>query len=312
MTETAVVTGGAGFIGSHIVQGLLEKGFQVKVLDLASAGKKNLQPWLKDIEFIEGDVRDLALLQKTFQNTDFVLHQAALASVFRSVEQPEQYNEVNITGTLNVLEAAKANNVKRVVFASSSSVYGNPEQFPVKESFLPQPLSPYALTKLAGEHYLRVFHHLYGLETVALRYFNVFGPGQDPNAAYAAVIPKFITLLLEDEQPIIYGDGRQSRDFVFVKDVVAANLAALRADKKACGQAFNIAHGQTISLLDLVEKINKLLGKNIEPRFEPVRAGDVRKSMADVKKAEELLDFKCQYSFDEGLKQTLDWFKNQK
>ena len=263
MAEKVVVAGGAGFIGSHVAEKCLEEGFDVKVIDNLSEGRmENIKGFEKDVEFVKGDITDKDFLLKELKGADYISVQAALRSPFRSVEIPHEYNRVNIDGLLNVLEASKENNLKRVVFASSSSVYGDPTTFPTTEAFLPDPKSPYALTKIAGEYYLKYYYETFGLETVALRYFNVFGEGQDPKNKYACVIPKFLEKMLFGQPPIIYGTGKQSRDFVYAGDVAGANLAAVRAPEKAVGQAFNVASGENYDLLDLVEKINGLLGTN--------------------------------------------------
>lgn len=306
---TYLVAGGAGFIGSHIVDALVAKGETVIVLDNMDTGKASfIQQHMenKQITFIQGDICSKELLMKAFKGVDFVLLQAAKRSVPFSLKEPHAYNQVNIDGTLNVLEAARDNNVKRVVFASSSSVYGNTEQFPQHELITPEPLSPYALTKLAGEQYLKIFTKLYGLETVSLRYFNVFGPRQDPHSQYAAVIPLFIDAIYHDRQPTIFGDGHQSRDFTYIQNVVEANLLACTA-KDASGKVFNIADGQSITVLQLVEKVNTILGKKITPKFAPPRKGDVYKTLADSTFAKKILGYSSPVSFDEGLKRTVDW-----
>jgi nucleoside-diphosphate-sugar epimerase len=313
MPEKVLVTGGAGFIGSHIAEECLKQGFEVKIIDNMLEGKmENINHFLNDIEFVKGDITDKEFLLKELNDVDFISHQAGLRSPFHSVEIPHEYNRVNIDGTLNLLEAAKENNVKRLVFASSSSVYGNPDRFPADETFLPDPKSPYALTKMAGEFYLKYFHETFGLETVSLRYFNAFGERQDPKNKYACVIPKFLEKMLFNAPPLIYGDGRQVRDFVYVKDLANANLAAFKSGKQSAGKAFNIASGEIYSLLDLVEKINALLGTSFEPEFFEVRDGDVKKTEASLDQARSLLGFQPQYSFDQALKNTVEWFKENK
>ena len=313
---TYLVTGGAGFIGSHIVDELVCRGNHVRVLDNLSTGKReNLvaatrrQP--SGVEIIEGDVRDPDTVRRATSGVDYVLHQAALASVPRSVADPLTTNEVNVTGTLNVLVAAREAKVKRVVFASSSSVYGDSPTLPKHEQMPTDPLSPYAVSKLAGENYCRAFHRVYGLPTVALRYFNVFGPRQDPTSQYSAVIPKFVTALLRGESPIIYGDGTQSRDFTYVANVVQANLLACEKDA-AIGQAINVACGQRYTLLDLHRELAKMMpglsGQRIQPGFAPARAGDVKHSMAAIERAMELLGYRPSVDWRTGLQQTVEWY----
>jgi UDP-glucose 4-epimerase len=299
-----LVSGGAGFIGSNIVKELLARKEQVRVLDNYSTGKReNLFPFKdnKDLEIIEGDLRSFHIVRDAVKGVDYVLHQGALPSVPRSVKDPITSNDVNINGTLNILEAAKEFKVKRVVFASSSSVYGNSEVMPKVETMPVSPMSPYAVTKYAAERYCQVFFQLYGLETVCLRYFNVFGPKQDPTSQYSAVIPKFIKLIKEGKRPVIYGDGTQSRDFTFVSNNVEANLLACTTDNIA-GEVFNIACGERYSLIDLVDNINSILGTNIKPLFEDIRPGDVKHSLAGIEKAKTLLKFKVKTHFLEGLK----------
>lgn len=299
-----LVTGGAGFIGSNIVKELLKRGDQVRVLDNFSTGKRdNLFPFKEnpDFEIFEGDLRSFHIVRDAVKGVDYVLHQGALPSVPRSVKDPITSNDVNINGTLNILEASKEFGVKRVVFASSSSVYGNSEVMPKVETMPVAPLSPYALTKYAGERYCQIFYQLYGLETVALRYFNVFGPNQDPSSQYSAVIPKFIKMMKEDKRPVIYGDGTQSRDFTYVSNNVEANILACTAPGVA-GEVFNIACGERYTLTDLVASINSLIGKNVEPIFDGTRPGDVKHSLAGIEKAQTLLGFKVVKTFMEGLK----------
>jgi nucleoside-diphosphate-sugar epimerase len=307
-----LVTGGAGFIGSNIAIQLVKDGYQVTVLDDLSTGYlKNLDTIKDKIKFIQGSITDYDLLNKIMPGVDFVLHQAALPSVPRSIDSPIDSHANNATGILNILEAARLNKVKRVVFASSSSVYGDaPEEY--KSEDLPtNPLSPYAVTKLVGEEYCRVFAELYDIETVCLRYFNVFGPQQDPASDYAAVIPLFIKAILADQQPTIFGDGTQSRDFTYVNNNVKANILAMHSDKVGRGETINIACGQAFSLLDLVNDINKILNKNIKPILADPRAGDIKHSLANISKAKELLDYKTDIDFIQGLKLTIDWMKEQ-
>lgn len=304
-----LVTGGAGFIGGHIVEALVRKGHFVRVLDNFSSGRRqNLKNVINGIELVRADIRSPAACLRATRKIDFVLHQAALRSVPRSMNNPREYNAVNIGGTLNMLEAACKNKVKRFVFASSSSVYGDIDKFPEKEDFSPQPVSPYALTKLAGEHYCRIFTRHYGLDTVCLRYFNVFGERQSLDDEYAVVIPKFITCMLADKQPPIYGTGRQLRDFTYVANVVEANILATK-EAGATGRVFNVASGKDYSVLELVKALNKIMGKNIKPVFLKPRPGDVFKTLADVSCAEQFLRFRPKIGFIEGLKLTLEWFK---
>jgi len=303
-----LVTGGAGFIGSHIVHKLVDEGHAVRVLDNFSSGKpENLQRVIKRIELINGDIRSGEACLKACEGMDYVLHQAALRSVPKSMHNPAEYNAVNIGGTLNMLDAASVNKVKRFVLASSSSVYGDVSRFPESESFLPQPISPYALTKLVGEHYCKIFNSYRNLETVALRYFNVFGPRQALDDEYAVVVPKFIHSILRDENPPIYGNGRQSRDFTFVDNVVQANILATL--KNCAGKVFNVASGRDYSVLDLVRILNKIMGKSIKPVFLDKRPGDVFKTLANLSQARRSLGFKPGVDFTEGLKRTVEYFK---
>lgn len=304
-----LVTGGAGFIGSHICERLLNEGHRVRVLDNFSNGKEeNLSQFRDQIEVIRGDVRDAQLVTEAVKGVYVVFHEAALGSVPRSVADPVSTHESNITGTLNVLLAARDAGVRRVVFASSSSVYGETAELPKHEGITPQPLSPYALSKLAGEHYINIFNHVYGFEAVSLRYFNIFGPRQDPQSEYAAVIPKFVTALMRGNRPVVYGDGMQSRDFTYIENVVEANLLASEADGIA-GKAFNVACGGRYTLLDLLDRIKKALGTDIEPVHEAARAGDVRDSQAAIDAAQKAFGYQIKVDFDEGLRRTVEWFK---
>jgi len=307
-----LVTGGAGFIGSHVVEELVEEGQRVRVIDNLSTGKEeNIAPCLGEIEFIEGDIRDLELIHRAMEGVGHVFHQAAVPSVPRSVKDPLMTNSANAEGTLNILIAARDVGVKRVVYASSSSVYGDTPTLPKDEGMRPEPRSPYAVSKLAGELYCQVFHQVYGLETVALRYFNVFGPRQDPESQYAAVVPKFITALLRGEPPTIFGDGGQSRDFTYVENVVEANLLAARAPDVA-GEVFNIACGERITVNELTRLLAESVGANLKlkPEYGPSRPGDVRHSLADISKAGELLCFEPKVSASEGLAKTVGWHKS--
>ena len=312
---TYLITGGAEFIGSNIVGELVRRGEQVRILDNLSTGKReNIAPLLSPganpgVEFIEGDLRDLETVRRAVEGVDYVLHQAALPSVQRSIEDPLTTSEVNARGTLNLLIAARDAGVKRVVYASSSSIYGDSPTLPKTEEMRPAPKSPYAASKLAGEHYCQAFHQVYGLETVILRYFNVFGPNQDPTSQYAAVIPKFVTAMLRGERPVIYGDGLQSRDFTYVTNVVRANLLAAEAEGVA-GEVFNIACGKRYNLLELVAVINRILGTNLTPIHTAPRPGDVRHSQADISKAERMLGYRVEVEFEEGLKRIVKWYKS--
>ena len=304
-----LVTGGAGFIGSHIVDALVAQGDQVRVFDNLSTGKReNLARLESKIDFVVGDLRNKEAVGKALVGIDHVFHVAALRAVLRSVDDPAETNDVNVTGILNVLLAARDAGVKRVVFSSSSSVYGNTEKFPCQETDIPDPQSPYAASKIMGEYYCHIFTKLYGLETVSLRYFNVFGPRQNPESVYSAVIPIFIDCLLKGVSPEIHWDGKQSRDFSYVDNVVKGNLLAARA-KGVSGEVFNIACHEEYSVLDIFESLKEILRINgIEPAFKPKRAGDVRRTFADISKAEKLLGFEVQTRFKPGLAKTVKWF----
>ncbi len=305
-----LVTGGAGFIGSHLVEALLERGDDVKVLDNLSTGyRHNIEPWLDRIEFIEGDLVDAAAVEQAVEGVDYVFHQAALASVPRSVEAPLDTNAACVTGTVQLLDLARRAGVKRLVYAASSSAYGDQPYSSKREVDLPAPLSPYAAAKLAGEAYCQAFYHTYGFETVCIRYFNVFGPRQDPNSPYSAVIPIFITLMLDGKQPVIFVDGLQSRDFTFVANVVHGNFLAMEAEGVA-GRVFNVANGQSTTLLQLVEALNRFLGTNVEPEFAPPRVGDVKESMADISEARQWLGYEPQIFFTEGLERSIDFYRS--
>ena len=296
-----LVTGGAGFIGSHLVSALLERGDQVVVLDNFSTGRRsNLADLAADVELVEGDLRSYERVHAAMGGVELVFHQGALPSVPRSVQDPLTTNEVNVGGTLNVLLAARDEGVRRVVFASSSSVYGDVDGFPRKETQRPQPLSPYGVAKLAAESYCRAFWQVYGLETVALRYFNVFGPRQDPQSQYAAVVPRFIARLLNGEPPVIYGDGNQSRDFTYVGNVVAGNLLAASTPDVA-GQVLNVATGSSRTVNELSAAIQEILGVEIQPIYEPARLGDVEHSAGDISRATRLLGYEPAHSVEEGL-----------
>jgi nucleoside-diphosphate-sugar epimerase len=306
---TYLVTGGGGFIGSNLVLALVERGEVVRVLDDFSTGKReNLAQVAGQVELLEGSVADPAVVADAMEGVDYVLHQGALASVPRSIERPAATHEVNATGTLNVLLAARDAEVRRVVYAASSSAYGDQPTLPKVESMAPSPLSPYAASKLAGEHYCRAVTECYGVETVSLRYFNIYGPRQDPESLYAAVIPKFIAAMLAGERPTIFGDGEQSRDFTFVADAVAANLLACEA-ALAAGRVINVACGKRYTLNELVARLNAILGTDIEPVYAEPRAGDVKHSQADISAARSLLGYEPTTAFEDGLRQTVDWFR---
>ncbi|TSC70877.1 MAG: UDP-glucose 4-epimerase [Parcubacteria group bacterium Gr01-1014_46] len=306
-----LVTGGAGFIGSNIVKKLVEDGHIVRVLDnLATGKRKNLESLLSKIEFIEGDFTDLTVAKKAVEGIDFVLHQGAIPSVPRSVDDPIKTNNANILGTLNMLVASRDAKVKRFIYAASSSAYGDSKVMPKEESMGTAPKSPYAIQKLTGEEYCQVFYKLYGLETVCLRYFNVFGPNQDPESVYSAVIPLFIKKIMRNESPVIFGDGTTSRDFTFVENNVDANIRACVAPSIVSGEVINIACGYEISLNELVQKINKEFGTNIKPIYKDERVGDVKHSLADITKAEKLLGYKPIVNFDDGLRKTIEFYKN--
>jgi nucleoside-diphosphate-sugar epimerase len=312
MTETYLVTGGAGFIGSHIVEQLVNEGKRVRVVDNFATGKpENIAAFRNAIEFFEIDITNREALDEPFAGVDYVMHQAAIPSVPRSVDDPLGTHDANVNGTVNVLDAARKAGVKRLVYAASSSAYGEAEGEYKREEMTPHTLSPYAAAKLAGEYYCQSFYHVYGLETVALRYFNVFGPRQDPTSQYAAVIPLFITSMLDDLAPTVHGDGLQSRDFTYVANVVHGNLLACKAPAAAAGQVINMACGDSVTLLELVAQINLTLGKDIEPIHTEPRPGDIRHSKADITRARQLLDYEPQISFAEGLARTIRFFENQ-
>ncbi len=303
-----LITGGGGFIGSNLVKALLAKGEQVRVLDNFSTGKKeNIQQVLNQIDLIEGDIRDPEIVRRAVKGSDYILHQAALPSVPRSIADPVSSTTVNIDGTVNLLVSAKEFGVKKFVMASSSSVYGDSPTLPKREDMTPNPLSPYALTKLAGEYYCQVFSRLYTIETVCLRYFNVFGHGQDPTSQYAAVIPKFITAVLQGHPPTVFGDGEQSRDFTYIDNVIQANLLASHSTV-GDGAVFNIACGQRITLNNLLKELAAISSKKITPNYQSPRPGDVKHSLADISRAQKYLGFKPQVVLQEGLRKTVNWF----
>jgi nucleoside-diphosphate-sugar epimerase len=311
-----LITGGAGFIGSNIAETLIKNGNFVRVLDNFSSGKESNLAFAKGtqhpelLEVVRGDIRDKAACDKACEGMDYVLHQAALRSVPKSMKEPESYNEVNIGGTLNMLKAAAHCNVKRMVFASSSSVYGDTDVFPESESAYPLLISPYALSKLAGEYYCRIYSEHFGVETVCLRYFNVFGPRQALDDEYAVVIPKFIHCILHDQQPPIFGTGKQSRDFTFIDNVVSANiLSATTPGIKH--EVFNVANGSDNTVLQLVDALNRIIGKNIQPQLLPVRAGDVFRTLADISRIKAKIGYMPLVDFEEGLRRTVAYFKTQ-
>lgn len=305
-----LVTGGAGFIASHIATALVERGDKVRVLDNLCMGYlHNLEHIKDDVEFIEGDVADESVTARAMQGVELVFHQAALASVPLSIENPLATNHACVTGTLNVLNQAAKAGVRRLVYAASSSAYGDRPHSAKRETDLPQVLSPYAAAKLAGELYCQAFYHSFGLETVGLRYFNVFGPRQDPASPYSAVIPLFVSAILSGNPPTVYGDGGQSRDFVYVGNVVQGNLLAAEA-KDAPGLIINMAEGRQTSLIQLLELLSKLLGVPVEPKFEPARSGDVRESLADISLARSVLGFEPKTDLETGLTQTIDYYRS--
>ncbi|MBC7811773.1 MAG: SDR family oxidoreductase [Burkholderiales bacterium] len=313
MTKTYAVTGGAGFIGSHIAERLLRDGHRVRIVDNLSSGKRENLAHLNKIasfEFYDNSITDKASLDPVFEGVDTVFHQAALPSVPRSIDDPLTTHEYNVTGTLNVLLAARDAKVRRVVYAASSSAYGDVEGDFKSEEMPPRPLSPYGVSKLAGEYYCQSFTAVYGLETVCLRYFNVFGPRQDPLSKYAAVIPLFITSMLDGMRPTIYGDGLQSRDFTFIDNVVHGNLLASTAPD-AVGQMMNLATGGRVTLLELAQKVNKLIGTNIQPVHADERTGDIKHSRASIERARELLNYEPIVDFDAGLARTLAWYRGE-
>ena len=307
-----LVTGGAGFIGSNLCEAILKMGYRVRCLDDLSTGKQANVDLFKEnpgYEFIKGDIKDFATCMKACEGVDYVLNEAAWGSVPRSIEMPLFYCANNIQGTVNMMEAARQNKVKTFVYASSSSVYGDEARLPKREGIEGNLLSPYALTKRADEEWAKQYRRHYGLKTIGRRYFNVFGRRQDPNGAYAAVIPKFIRQLLNDERPTIHGDGEQSRDFTYVENVIEANLKACLAPEEAGGEAFNIAYGGREYLVDIYYDLTKALGKDIKPIFGPERAGDIKHSNADISKARQMLGYDPQYDFAKGLAEAIEWYK---
>jgi len=312
-TIKALVTGGAGFIGSHITEALCRRGARVTVVDDLSTGNDKNLAWRRqgdEVDLVHGNICDTDLMQKLIQGCDWVFHQAAIASVPQSVAQPVESNAINLEATLKLLVAARDAGVRRFMFASSSAIYGESEVLEKHEELPVLPLTPYALQKYGGERYAQMFHRLYGLQTVALRYFNVFGPRQSFTSPYSGVIAKFCTVMLQGQAPTIFGDGLQARDFVYVENAVAANLlAAEQPEEKVAGRVFNIAGGQTVTLLDLVEELNKQTGRQLEPAFHPARAGDIRHSQADITAARTGLGYDPKVTWTEGLRHTLDFYR---
>ena len=308
---TVLITGGAGFIGSNLARALLARGDEVRIIDDLSSGRlSNLTPILDQLTFMKGDIRNAEQVTEIMTGVDYVLHQAALPSVARSVDNPLLSNDVNVNGCLNVLNVARQVGVKRLVFAASSSAYGETAVLPKVETMAPKPQSPYGVAKLACEYYLQAFHHVYGLETVSLRYFNVFGARQAPDSAYAAVIPLFVTLMMNGQRPTVNGDGLHSRDFCYIDNVVEANLKALTAPN-APGKVYNVAVGGRYTLMDLIAAINETLGTDIAPIHGPERAGDIRHSQADITAAQRDLGYSAAIDFGEGLRRTIGWYQDQ-
>lgn len=313
LTGLALVTGGAGFIGSHIAQALTEAGARVRIIDDLSTGyRENVDELTGDVDFVYASLSDEVALSKALEGVELVFHEAAIPSVPRSVENPRQTHVASVDATFSLLVASREQNVRRIIYAASSSAYGDQPTLPKVETMLPEPLSPYAVAKLVGEYYCQVFTRVYGLETISLRYFNVFGPRQDPSSQYSGVISRFISALLGGEKPIIYGDGEQSRDFTYVGDVVRANLKAAET-KKGLGQIVNIANGERITLNRLLEELKKLTGKtDVVAEYKELRLGDVRHSLAEITRARELLDYEPRVDLQTGLNLTIDWWKNSR
>jgi len=313
LTGIALVTGGAGFIGSHIASGLIKSGARVRIIDDLSTGyRENLEEIGGDVDFVEASLADETAVRKVLEDVELVFHEAAIPSVPRSVEDPRQTHIASVDSTFSLLLASRDRRVRRVVYAASSSAYGDQPTLPKVETMLPDPLSPYAVAKLVGEYYCQVFTRVYELETVSLRYFNVFGPRQDPSSQYSGVISRFIGALLSDQRPVIYGDGEQSRDFTYIDNVVAANLKAAETTK-GIGQVINIANGERVTLNQLLDHLKKLTGKDeVQVDYQGPRRGDVRDSLADITRAREFLDFAPQVDLQTGLKLTMDWWKNSR
>jgi nucleoside-diphosphate-sugar epimerase len=312
LSGVALVTGGAGFIGSHIAAALMERGVRVRIIDDLSTGyRQNIEEIDGDVDFIQASIGDDKTLRRALSDVELVFHEAAIPSVPRSVERPLETHEAAANATFSLLLAARDQKVRRLVYAASSSAYGDQPKLPKREDMRPAPLSPYAVAKLVGEYYCQVFTHVYGLETVSLRYFNVFGPRQDPSSQYSGVISRFMSALLNEQQPVIYGDGEQSRDFTYVSNVVDANLRAAESEK-AVGAVINIANGQRVTLNQLLQVMKSLVGNSsVTARHEPTRPGDVRDSLADVTQARSLLGYEPQVGLEEGLRLTLNWWKSR-
>ncbi len=310
MFDIHLITGGTGFIGSNCVHRLVREGKTVRVFDNLSSGNlDNLQDIRKDIEFIEGDLRNTDAVYRAMKGVRHVYHFAATASVQASIDDPFATHDINLTGTLNAMIAARDTGVDRFILASSASVYGNSPEMPKREDMMPEPLTAYAISKLSGEYYGRVFHELYGLQFYALRYFNVFGPRQNPKSHYASVIPLFMKAYLTGQQPVIYGDGDQTRDFTFVEDIIDANFKCLSAPSNAAGNPYNVAYGSRISINALAAAIAKMAGMPFNPEYRPARQGDIRESQADASLARRFLRWEPHYSFEEGLQKTFDWYQ---
>lgn len=306
MSECYLVTGGCGFIGSHLCEAILDRGGRVRILDNLSSGHlRNIEPWRDRIDVVIGDVVEYETVAQAMRGVTGVFHQAALVSVFDSVDRPRLNHDVNLTGTLNVLMAARESGVRRVVAASSAAVYGNNPENPKHEAMPPSPESPYAIGKITGEYYLRVFHSLYGLETVSLRYFNVYGPRQDPNSVYSGVISRFVLALEQQQTPVVFGDGRQTRDFVFVRDVVQANMRAMHDERAGRGEAFNVATGRSVTLLDLLRVLGERFEVAVQPDYQPARSGDIRESAASIDRIRTTLAYTPQYDLKAGLSELL-------
>lgn len=307
-----LLTGGAGFVGSNLAEAIIKRGDKVKIIDDLSSGRKEnieelLQVYPQNIEFVEGSISDDGLLEKEISDIDYIVHLAAITSVPHSIKEPVLSNKVNIDGFVNVLNAAKEKGVGKIIFLSSAAIYGDSPALPKIETMLPEPLSPYAIGKITGEYYARIFAALYGLKVVCLRCFNIFGPKQDPNSQYASVIPRFLKLMLRGEQPVIFGDGKQTRDFVFIQDVIEAILLAVEKEVSA-SWPINIGSGREVDLLQLVEVINKVLSQNIQPKFSAPRPGDIIRSFSDISRAKEMLGWQPKTSLEEGMRATKEWY----
>ena len=313
LTGIALVTGGAGFIGSHIASSLASSGARVRILDDLSTGHlENIEEIGGEVDFVQGSVADVAVLDKVLEDVELVFHEAAIPSVPRSIENPRQSHIASVDGTFSLLLAARDRKVRRLVYAASSSAYGDQPTLPKREEMLPDPLSPYAVAKLVGEYYCQVFARVYGLETVALRYFNVFGPRQDPGSQYSGVVSRFISMLLKNERPVIYGDGEQSRDFTYIDNVIEANLGAAGA-KDVSGTVFNVANGERVTLNQLLAALKELTGRSeVTAEYRDSRIGDVRHSLADTTRARQLLGYEPRVGLREGLAKTIDWWKSSR